>query len=159
VCRSTFTHTPRLSTACLTRPGQTSWEPATCLRRADWASCCERSGRSGCALRHTPVWRARAIRRASPTVSVTRSLCRGASTARCVWCVTRLGARKRINRRGIQWTCNWLKQRLPRLCRENAMIVDKLARRRLVQACREGGVQRYAGELQRWSESGAASCV
>jgi len=42
------------------------------------------------------------------------------------------------------------------LCRENAMIVDKLARRRLVQACREGGVQRYAGELQRWSESGAA---
>jgi len=45
------------------------------------------------------------------------------------------------------------------LCRENAMIVDKLARRRLVQACREGGVQRYAGELQRWSESGAASCV
>lgn len=35
------------------------------------------------------------------------------------------------------------------LCRENAMIVDKLARRRLVQACREGGVQRYAGELQR----------
>ena len=45
------------------------------------------------------------------------------------------------------------------LCRENAMIVDKLARRRLVQACREGGVQRYADELQRWSESGAASCV
>ena len=45
------------------------------------------------------------------------------------------------------------------LCKENLMIVDKLARRRLVQACREGGVQRYAGELQRWSESGAASCV
>ena len=33
------------------------------------------------------------------------------------------------------------------LCKDNAMIVDKLSRRQLVQACREGGAARYALEL------------
>lgn len=33
------------------------------------------------------------------------------------------------------------------LCTDNARIVDKLARRQLVQACREGGAERYALEL------------
>jgi hypothetical protein len=33
------------------------------------------------------------------------------------------------------------------LCTDNARIVDKPARRQLVQACREGGAERYALEL------------
>ena len=33
------------------------------------------------------------------------------------------------------------------LCKDNARIVEKLARRQLVQACREGGTERYALEL------------
>jgi len=33
------------------------------------------------------------------------------------------------------------------LCKENARIVDKLARRQLVRACRQGGPERYTLEL------------
>ena len=33
------------------------------------------------------------------------------------------------------------------LCKDNAQIVEKLARRQLVQACREGGMEQYTLEL------------
>ena len=33
------------------------------------------------------------------------------------------------------------------LCRANAVVVEKAARKQLVQACREGGAERYALEL------------